>query len=95
MLLIVRNYIISLKITKNNTKINHHTGRLFNIIFVINPWSFITFQTDTNYNILAMTDLFTSITGIDFAESGGWGGDGNNIPDSIHSAYVELIGVQE
>lgn len=55
------------------------------------PWAFINFQTDTNYNIPAFSNLFDTLPGVYFFYPIGMGGDGNDITDSIHSTHVELI----
>lgn len=54
-------------------------------------WHLVTFKSDSNYNILPMTNLFNAIPGVFVSEQVGSCCDGNNIWDSIYSDHVELI----
>jgi hypothetical protein len=51
----------------------------------------LVFDSDSNYNLNALVALFESNVGVYYSEGNGYGGDGNNIWDSIYSDHVELI----
>lgn len=54
-------------------------------------WHEVIFKSDSNYNILPMTLLFDTITGVNYSERPNTIGDGNNITSEILNNYVELI----
>lgn len=51
----------------------------------------VSFQSDSNYNIQPLSDIYETISGVFFSDPGGWGGDGNDITSTIYSDHVELI----
>ncbi|MFC5271073.1 T9SS type A sorting domain-containing protein [Adhaeribacter terreus] len=56
---------------------------------IFNP--IVVLKSDSNYNISALSNMFEAINGVQYAHPGSFGGDGNDIQDSIHTGHVELI----
>ena len=48
------------------------------------------FLSNDNYNLQPITDAIETITGVWWAESNNWGGDGSTIYSTIYPNYVEL-----
>ncbi|HYV91770.1 MAG TPA: T9SS type A sorting domain-containing protein [Chitinophagales bacterium] len=49
------------------------------------------FHSDSNYNIVALSNRFEMIPGVNYSEPNSYFGDGNNITDSVNANFVELI----
>jgi len=52
----------------------------------------LTMEADTNYNLMnPVTADFVSLSDVSMASPNGWGGDGNNIWDSLKSDHIQLV----
>lgn len=49
------------------------------------------FQSNSNYNIQPLTDIYETISGVFFSDPSGWYGDGDDITSTIYSNHIELI----
>jgi len=70
---------------------NYHLNLTDYFAWIFFPYHIVVFQSDSNYNIVALSHQFETILGVFYSEPDGYAGDGNNITDSVNSNFVELI----
>lgn len=60
------------------------------IAFRKQPYHVVYVKSDSMLNILPLTDVFKTVPGVYYSNSGNAYGDGNNITDSIFPTHIEL-----
>ncbi|MBK0403710.1 T9SS type A sorting domain-containing protein [Adhaeribacter sp. BT258] len=55
---------------------------------IFNP--IVVLKSGSNYNIRALSNMFETLNGVQYAVPNSYAGDGNNIQDSIYADHVEL-----